>query len=161
MSTQHQPARRTDQAAATSKPARAVAGTPRLGLMLSALLLLGALWGSSFPLIKIAAPAFGPVGTTHIRLAVTAVVLALLAAARRNIWRGVAQRFGAFVVLAAHNVAAPLTLVATAIVGLNASTAAILNATTPMFTILVAAVWLGQRITWRRILGGAPGCSAW
>ncbi|MCV7067504.1 EamA family transporter, partial [Mycolicibacterium farcinogenes] len=31
------------------------------------------------------------------------------------------------------------------------------NATTPMFTILVAAAWLGQRITWSRTLGVAAG----
>lgn len=133
------------------------AGKPRSGLILGALLLLGTLWGSAFPLIKVAAPAFGPVGTTHIRLAVAAVVLALIAAVRRDLWRGVPQRFGAFALLAALNVAIPLTLVATAIVGLNASMAAILNATTPMFTILVAAAWLGQRITWSRTLGVAAG----
>ncbi|WP_454231914.1 EamA family transporter [Mycolicibacterium fortuitum] len=125
------------------------AGKPHWALIISALLVLGTLWGSAFPLIKVAAPAFGPVGTTHIRLAVAAVVLALLAAVRRDLWRGVHQRFGAFALLAALNVAIPLTLVATAIVGLNASMAAILNATTPMFTILVAAAWLGQRVTWR------------
>lgn len=140
-----------------SPSSRAIAGKPHPGVLLSALLLLGALWGSAFPLIKIAAPAFGPVGTTHIRLAVAAVVLAVLAATRRDLWRAVPHRFGAFVLLAALNVAAPLTLVATAIVGLNASMAAILNATTPMFTILVAAAWLGQRITWRRVIGVAAG----
>ncbi|MBP2450284.1 DMT family transporter [Mycolicibacterium lutetiense] len=133
------------------------AGKPHWALILGALLVLGALWGSAFPLIKVAAPAFGPVGTTHIRLAVAAVVLALLAAVRRGLWRGVPQRFGAFALLAALNVAIPLTLVATAIVGLNASMAAILNATTPMFTILVAAAWLGQRVTWSRTLGVAAG----
>ncbi|MFV1360023.1 MAG: DMT family transporter [Mycolicibacterium fortuitum] len=133
------------------------AGKPHWALIISALLVLGTLWGSAFPLIKVAAPAFGPVGTTHIRLAVAAVVLALLAAVRRDLWRGVHQRFGAFALLAALNVAIPLTLVATAIVGLNASMAAILNATTPMFTILVAAAWLGQRVTWSRTLGVAAG----
>ncbi|MFN6543708.1 DMT family transporter [Mycolicibacterium nivoides] len=133
------------------------AGKPRSGLILGALLLLGTLWGSAFPLIKVAAPAFGPVGTTHIRLAVAAVALALIAAVRRDLWRGGRQRFGAFALLAALNVAIPLTLVATAIVGLNASMAAILNATTPAFTILVAAAWLGQRITWSRTLGVAAG----
>lgn len=42
-------------------------------------------------------------------------------------------------VLAALNVAGPLTLVAVAIVGLNASMAAILNATTPLFTVVAQA----------------------
>ncbi|BCI51136.1 multidrug DMT transporter permease [Mycolicibacterium litorale] len=157
MSTSHQTTSPRDPGSGDIDAGRAFAGKPHPGLVLGALLLLAALWGSAFPLIKIAAPAFGPVGTTHLRLAVAAVVLALLAAARRDVWRGVHQRFGALVLLAALNVAVPLTLVATAIVGLNASMAAILNATTPMFTILVAAAWLGQRITWRRVLGVAAG----
>lgn len=125
--------------------------------LLAALLLLGGLWGSSFPLIKVAAPALGPVGATHARLVIGAVVLTLLTLSRVSTWRIIRHRFGAFLVLAALNVAGPLILVAVAIVGLNASMAAILNATTPMFTVLVAGIWLGHRITWRHALGVAVG----
>lgn len=125
--------------------------------LLGALLLLGMLWGGSFPLVKIAAPAVGPVGVTHARLAIGTVVLALLTLSSRRAWRIVRHRFGAFVVLAVLNVAGPLTLVAVAIVGLNASMAAILNATTPLFTVVVAGIWLRHRITWRHTLGVAVG----
>lgn len=125
--------------------------------LIGALLLLGGLWGSSFPLIKIAAPALGPVGVTHARLAIGAVILGLLTVTSRRAWRLIRCRFGAFLVLAGLNVAGPLTLVAVAIVGLNASMAAILNATTPMFTVAVMAIWFGQRITWRHAVGVAVG----
>ncbi|MBC2959397.1 DMT family transporter [Nocardioides deserti] len=125
--------------------------------VLGALLLLGSLWGGSFPLIKTAAPALGPVGVTHARLAVGAMVLTLLTLTSRRMWQIVGRRFAAFLVLAALNVAGPLTLVAVAIVGLNASMAAILNATTPLFTVVVAAIWLGHRISWRHALGVALG----
>ena len=141
-------------------PLRGVPGAPRGAnpfTLLGALLLLGALWGSSFPLVKIAAPALGPVGVTHARLVIGAVILTLLTLVSRKMWRTVCQRFGAFMVLAALNVAGPLTLVAVAIVGLNASMAAILNATTPMFTVVVAGIWLRHRVTWRHSLGVAVG----
>ena len=85
------------------------------------------------------------------------MVLALITASSRSTWRAVGSRFPAFLLLAALNVAGPLTLVATAIVGLNSSTASILNATTPMFTVFVAAFWLRQKITWRKVSGVAIG----
>lgn len=130
--------------------------TGRLGVV-GALLLVGLLWGSSFPLIAVAAPTFGAVGTTHGRFIVAALVLTLITASSRATWRVIGHRFPAFLLLAALNVAGPLTLVATAIVGLNSSMASILNATTPMFTVFVAAFWLRQRVIWRKMLGIAIG----
>lgn len=141
-------------------------GSSRFAVV-GALLLVGALWGSSFPLVAVAAPTLGAVGTTHGRFIVAALVLALITASSRSTWRAVGHRFPAFLLLAALNVAGPLTLVATAIVGLNSSTASILNATTPMFTVFVAAFWLRQKITWRKTLGGRDrhrrrlGASRW
>lgn len=131
-------------------------GSSRFAVV-GALLLVGMLWGSSFPLVAVAAPTLGAVGTTHGRFIVAALVLALITASSRSTWRAVGHRFPAFLLLAALNVAGPLTLVATAIVGLNSSTASILNATTPMFTVFVAAFWLRQKITWRKLSGVAIG----
>lgn len=119
----------------------------------AALLLVGLLWGSSFPLIAVAGPTFGAVGTTHGRFIVAAAALALMTASSRATWHAVGKRFPAFLLLAALNVAGPLTLVATAIAGLNSSMASILNATTPMFTVFVAAIWLRHKVTWRKLLG--------
>lgn len=127
--------------------------------VIGAILVVGLLWGSSFPLIRVAAPAFGAVGTTHGRFIVAALVLALITASSKATWRAVGHRFPAFLLLAALNVAGPLTLVATAIIGLNSSMASILNATTPMFTVFVAAFWLRQKITWRKLLGVVVGIS--
>ncbi|MGE2869481.1 DMT family transporter [Rhodococcus sp. 3.70] len=131
-------------------------GSSRFAVV-GALLSVGMLWGSSFPLVAVAAPTLGAVGTTHGRFIVAALVLALITASSRSTWRAVGHRFPAFILLAALNVAGPLTLVATAIVGLNSSTASILNATTPMFTVFVAAFWLRQKITWRKLSGVAIG----
>lgn len=138
--------------------ARRLQGSPApRGRVLAALMLLAALWGGSFPLIAVAAPSLGPVGVTHARVLVGLVVLAAVVGTRRRLWQPVRRRPAAFLLLAALNVALPLTLVATAVVGLNSSLAAVLNATTPMFAVLVAAVWLRQPVTWRSLAGVALG----
>lgn len=128
----------------------------------TALLAVGTLWGSAFPLVRVTAPALGPVGVTFSRIAVGALVLALLVTAgsavrRRSTWRAIGSQLPALLLLAALNAAIPLTLVATAIVGLNASLAAVLNAMTPTVTLAVAAVWLRQPVTARQMLGVAAG----
>ncbi len=52
-------------------------GSSRFAVV-GALLLVGMLWGSSFPLVAVAAPTLGAVGTTHGRFIVAALVLALI-----------------------------------------------------------------------------------
>ncbi len=125
--------------------------------VIMALLLVGLLWGSSFPLIAMAAPSFGAVGTTHGRLVIAALALALIAVSSKVTWQAVGRRFPSFLLLAGMNVVGPLVLVATAIMGLNSSMASVLNATTPMFTVFVAWFWLRQKITWRKLGGVAIG----
>ena len=117
-----------------------------------ALLAVGTLCGSAFPLIRVTAPSLGPVGVTFARIVLGALMLVLFVTAggavrRRRTWRAIGSQLPALLLLAAFNAAIPLTLVATAIVGLNASLAAVLNATTPMVTLAVAAVWLHQPVT--------------
>jgi drug/metabolite transporter (DMT)-like permease len=128
----------------------------------AALLAVGVLWGSAFPLVRITAPALGPVGVTFARITLGALVLAVVVTAagavrRGTPWRAIGTQLPAFLLLAALNAAIPLTLVATAIVGLNASMAAVLNATTPMATLAVAAVWLRQQLTAHQLAAGAAG----
>lgn len=116
-----------------------------------ALLAVGTLCGSAFPLIRVTAPSLGPVGVTFARIVLGALMLVLFVTAggavrRRRTWRAIGSQLPALL-LAAFNAAIPLTLVVTAIVGLNTSLAAVLNATTPMVTLAVAAVWLHQPVT--------------
>lgn len=63
----------------------------------------------------------------------------------------------AFLLLGLLNNAIPLVLIANAVVSLNASVAGILNATTPLFTAIVAVVWLGEVFDARRAVGVALG----
>jgi drug/metabolite transporter (DMT)-like permease len=123
---------------------------------LGALLLLSALWGASFIYIRVAVPALGPFVLVELRVGLAAVALALCAAllGRLPKLRG---RWRQFALLGAVNVAIPFSLISAAEINLTASLAAILNSTTVMFTALVAAVWMGDALTTRKVVGVVLG----
>lgn len=117
---------------------------------------LGAIWGSSYLFIRLAAPGFGAVVLVTLRvLSAGAVLLAYALATRQR--PAVRSRWKAFLALGVVNSALPFVLITNAVSNLNASIAAILNATTPLFTALVAAVWLKDRLTPARVAGLALG----
>ncbi|MBL8097400.1 MAG: EamA family transporter, partial [Anaerolineales bacterium] len=123
-----------------------------------ALLLLGAIWGASFLFIGLAVQAFGPVVMMFLRVTAAGAILAGLArvsgpaepsavglAWRRN-WRR-------YAVVGLLNCALPFTLIAFSELRLTVSLAAVLNSTTPLFTVLIAALSGGQPLAMRTILG--------
>ena len=119
---------------------------------LGALMLLGALWGGSFLFIRVAVPALGPFVLMELRvgLAVLALTLYALAVGRLSKLRA---RWREFLIIGTVNTAIPFSLIAAAEINLTASLAAILNSTTVMFTALVAAVWMGDPLTIRKVVG--------
>ena len=123
---------------------------------LGALLLLSALWGASFIYIRVAVPALGPFVLVELRVGLAAVVLALCAALVGRLPK-LRSRWRHFVLLGAVNVAIPFSLISTAEINLTASLAAILNSTTVMFTAVVAAVWMGDALTARKLVGVVLG----
>ena len=123
---------------------------------LGALLLLSALWGASFIYIRVAVPALGPFVLVELRVGLAAVVLALCAALVGRLPK-LRRRWRQFVLLGAVNVAIPFSLISTAEINLTASLAAILNSTTVMFTAVLAAVWMGDALTARKLVGVALG----
>ncbi len=123
---------------------------------LGALLLLSALWGASFIYIRVAVPALGPFVLVELRVGLAAVVLALCAALVGCLPK-LRRRWRQFAFLGAVNVAIPFSLISTAEINLTASLAAILNSTTVMFTAVVAAVWMGDALTARKLVGVALG----
>lgn len=119
---------------------------------LMTLLALGALWGASFLFIRVAVPSLGPVLLMELRLGLAAATLALLAVAVGRLPKARA-RWKQFLFLGTVNAAIPFTLIAAAEIYLTASLAAIINSTTVMFTAVVAAVWLGDALTARKVVG--------
>ncbi|MEB4589460.1 DMT family transporter [Candidatus Thiothrix sp. Deng01] len=109
------------------------------------LLLLAALWGGSFLFMRYAAPAFGAVPLIWLRVAIAAACLLPLLW-----WRGqlgiLWSRAGAMLVVGVFNSALPFVLFAWALLSISAGLASILNAVTPIFTALIALLWLGERL---------------
>ncbi len=120
------------------------------------LLLLGLLWGGSFLFMRVAAPEFGPVALAGLRVGVAAVFLAVVLA-----WRGGARSLWTaalpLTIVGAINSALPFTLFAYAALSITAGTAAVLNASAPLFAALVAYLWLRDRLSRARVAGLVVG----
>ena len=119
---------------------------------LGALMLLGALWGGSFLFIRVAVPALGPFVLMELRVGLAVVALTLYAVVVGRLSK-LRSRWREFLIIGTVNTAIPFSLIAAAEIYLTASLAAILNSTTVLFTALVAAVWMGDPLTRRKVVG--------
>lgn len=117
-----------------------------------ALVLLAAIWGASFLFIREAAHDFGPVGLMFMRGFLAALVLVVIMVIRRNL-PDLRSRWKAFLIMGTFNAALPFTLIAFSELTITASLAAILNSTTPLWTALIASIWLGEKLTRMKIFG--------
>jgi drug/metabolite transporter (DMT)-like permease len=123
---------------------------------LGELVLLAALWGASFLFMRLGAHEFGPLALAFVRVGLASVLLLPLLASRgqlaelRTHWRGL-------LVVGALNSAIPFALFSFAALSITAGLSSIVNATTPLWTAVVAFAWLGQGLTRLRALGLAIG----
>lgn len=120
------------------------------------LVLLGALWGGSFVFMRVAVPALGPVVLAFARVALAAIALMALAYSQRRL-PDFRTRWRDFAVVGIVNSALPFLLFSFAQQHITASTGAILNATSPFFGAITAAIWLGEPLTGRKVAGMALG----
>jgi len=119
---------------------------------LGRLLLLAAIWGASYLFMRIAVPHVGAEWMAEGRtLAGGLVMLAYLAATRTP--PAVGRHWRGYLVLGVVGVAIPFWLIGTAVKTIDASTAAILNATSPIFSAIVAAAWIRERLTVEKVAG--------
>lgn len=119
---------------------------------LSALMVLSALWGGSFLFMRIAAPPLGPVVLIWLRVGLAGLALLGYGAVLGRVLRP-GRYWKEYLVIGAINSALPFSLIAFASLTLPASMTATLNATTPLFGAVVAALWLGEQLTVRKALG--------
>jgi drug/metabolite transporter (DMT)-like permease len=117
-------------------------------------LALTVIWGSSFLWIKVAVREVGPLTVVTIRLAFALVVLAgFLYVRKPPVPRG-ARMWAVLFVQGALSTAAPWILITWAEQYIDSAVATVLNATVPMFTIVIAHLFLhDDRITSRRVVG--------
>ncbi len=116
------------------------------------LISLAAIWGSSFLFLRIAAPEFGPVALITLRVGLAACLLLLLVAHRGKLQALIAAR-KKLALLGLINSCIPFLLFAWATLHIPTGIASILNATAPLFGAIVAALWLGDRISASRVVG--------
>ncbi len=123
---------------------------------LARLVALAAIWGGSFIFIRIAVGALGALGIAQTRLVLAgATIVLVLALSGRRL--DLARHWRHFGLVGVLNSAAPFTLFAWSAYRLPASYLVVLNATAALFGAIVAAAWLGDRITARAAFGLAAG----
>ncbi len=116
------------------------------------LVLLAALWGASFLFMRLGAHEFGPIVLAAVRVGLASAMLIPLLASRgqlaqlRTHWKGL-------LIVGALNSAIPFALFSFAALSITAGLSSIVNATTPLWTAVVAFVWLRQGLTPWRVLG--------
>lgn len=120
------------------------------------LVLLAALWGGSFVFIRVAAPALGAIPLAFARVSLAAAALLALAVAQRRM-PDFRRHWREFAVVGVVNSALPFVLFSFAEQSITASAAAILNATSPFFGAIAAAIWLGETLTWKKVAGMIVG----
>jgi drug/metabolite transporter (DMT)-like permease len=122
-------------------------------------ILLGFLWGSSYLFIKIGVSAgLQPFTLVALRLLIGFVLLAIVVAVAREGLPRRGRTYAHLFVMGVLSVALPFSLITWAEQSTDSTLAAILNASVPLFVILIAAVALtDERITAPRVVGLAIG----
>ena len=116
------------------------------------LIALAALWGASFLFMRIAGPAFGVVPLVALRVSIAALLLlpVLRNAIARRAFR---EHIGPLFLVGMTNSALPFCLLTYAALYVSAGVDSILNATTPLWTAVIALLWLSSPLNRTQVLG--------
>lgn len=118
-----------------------------------AFILLGTIWGSSFLWIKIAVQEIGPILLVALRLLFAILALLVVVAFNRPPFPRQRRVWFYLTLLGLTNNALPYVLISWGEQYIDSAVAAVLNSTTPLFTMLVAHLFLtDDRMTRLRVL---------
>jgi drug/metabolite transporter (DMT)-like permease len=121
-------------------------------------LALGLMWGSSYLFIKIGVETLEPFTLIATRLGIGLIVLVTVVAFAREPLPREPRIYGHLIVMSVFNVALPFFLITSAEQSTDSSLAAIINASVPLFVIVISAVALhDEPITPGRLAGLAVG----
>ena len=114
------------------------------------IVLLSAIWGASFMFIKIAVGEIGPMTLAGLRVLVGALALFGVIRLRGHriptawsVWRR-------FAVMGFFGIMLPFGAISWGTQYIPSGLSAILNASMPLFTFVIAALWGREPATWRR-----------
>lgn len=122
--------------------------------MITAFAALSLIWGASFLFMKVAVDGFQPAQVALGRILLGALTLVAIMTLTRRRWPRERRLWGHMVVIGLFFCVIPFLLFAWAAQTLPSGLSAILNATTPLWTVLVAVVALpSERLTGMRMIG--------
>ena len=122
------------------------------------LLLMSAIWGSSFLFLRIAAPEFGPFLLIQLRVLTAAIVMLPICIIFGK-WDELIANWRIIFLVSLTNMAVPFCLFAYAALSMGSGLLSIINATVPFFTALIGFAIFGQRLSSLSLFGMAVGFS--
>jgi len=127
---------------------------------LALLLLLSALWGSSYAFIKLGVATIPPITFIAARTVIASLLLLAILRLRGVRMPRDGLLWRRFAIQALLNSVVPFTLIAWGERSLDSGLATILNSTSPIFTFLLGSLLLRQESpTWPRLIGVIAGLS--
>ena len=119
-------------------------------------LLLGALWGMSYVFMRFTVGQVEPIVVAESRLLIGAAGIFAFAMCKKY-WRSrlviSKNDLGRITMIACFNSVIPFALFSYSMQNLNAGFGAIVNSTSPIWTAIIASIWLRERLGFTRILG--------
>lgn len=135
-------------------PAPTRMNAPTWGL----LVLLGMIWGGSFFFARVAVAHVPPATLVLLRVGIAALALHIYIAGRFDIYPTLRARWREFLLLGLVNNAVPHMLIFLGQTQIGAGLASILNATTPIFTVLIAnQMTADEKLSSQKIAGCLVG----
>lgn len=118
------------------------------------LMLLSAVWGSSFLFMHIASPEIDPMALTFVRCVIATLILGTIVyTTDKHSLRSMLRYWPMLTLLGITNTALPFSIWGYVTEHLESGTMGIINATAPMFGALIAWVWLKEALKLSVIFG--------
>ena len=120
----------------------------------TAFVILGAIWSASFLWIKLALAEIGPITLVALRVLFGLMFAGGVVFLQRKAWPRSLDGWAPFLLLGLTSVAIPFFLITWGELSIDSAVASILNATVPLFTIVIAHLFLGDdKMTLQRVIG--------
>jgi drug/metabolite transporter (DMT)-like permease len=123
------------------------------------LIILSVLWGGTFVFAKEALPYLPPLTLTLARVAIAAVVLVPAVLALGYHLPRTSDQWGAFAVMAVLNNIIPFGLIFWGQTMIGSGLTSVMNATTPLMSLLVARIFVGEAMAGHKVVGVLAGIS--